>query len=98
MFKTPDTKSPINIKNFGVGSYFVGASHEVFLVVPTYSENTAALLELSNMKLHPKTYIKDVNHLTEDEARELLSLTKTNNTFSDMSLNAQGFKIFVGKY
>ena len=98
MFKQPNTPSPINVKNFGVGSCFVDCSGDVYLVIPNSLPNHVATLYLPEMTISKSKCVEDINYLSEDEARELWRLVPGNNAFSDMVLKPEGLKRFKLKY
>lgn len=93
MFKVI-TNSLMKDNQFGVGSTIGGDSKIMWLVIRDYEKTEyVRLLNLYSMVPCTKVVrVTDVNHLREEEARELTSTTGLNWAFSDYSLHPEGFK------
>lgn len=92
MFKDT-SKSVISPKNFGVGSLIRVQSPERSWLVVASTTTAILLVDLSTFELSKKcAVVEDCNHLTENEARMVVSLTDIGYTFSDFDLEAKGMK------
>ena len=95
MFKITSI-SLMNGTHFGVGSTISGGTGYLWLVIGACKgTDSVRLLNMHTMIPCTKLVgVSDINHLTEIEARELTSTTEFIWTFSDYTLNSEGFKSY----
>lgn len=80
--------------NFGIGSTIGSGSQVHWLVIGSpKGGNHIMLVNLNTMMpCISSIQVSDMNHLTEDEARDLTDTTGFNWAFSDYTLRSEGFK------
>ena len=86
------TKSEMNPKVFGAGSFVMINEHVGFMVVSA-GANSVRLLDMRTFEvMTPIVSVEDPNFLSEDETRKLIS--GTNCAFSDFDYEPAGLKGF----
>lgn len=91
-----NSKSPINLQNFGAGSTIHPYNGTMYLVVADDTDSAVYLVDLRTMSiLQGRLKVEDVNHLTKEEAGALSEFTKLNYTFSDFTFDPKGLKLQV---
>jgi hypothetical protein len=84
-------KSEKDPTHFGIGSTITGEGNEAFLVICT-GVNCVSLLDWGTFKVKgPSIAVEDVNFLTENETRTLVSASLPW-TISDYTLSPKGMK------
>ena len=80
---------------FGVGSVINGGRTNRLLVVAVDDSHTRLLDLMTFTLLHPVVKVEDVNFISEDECRQLISGTGW--AFSDFEFETEGLKDFSFK-
>lgn len=90
MFRSKETKSPLNVNNFGAGSILKFEKHRYLLIC---ERSTIRLVDLNTMELLPgQVLVQDPNHITYDEVDAICGLTGLCATRSDFDFISKGLK------
>ena len=95
MFRT-DANSDIDKRHLGVGSIVTAGSKGRWLIIasPDTKARFVRLLNLDTfVALYQCVVVKDINYISEVEARELVNTLELNYTFSDFSFDTIGLKL-----
>ena len=83
-------RSGIDVKQFGVGSIFWAGENQMFLLIAASNQSEVAVVNLTTYAVTGFVRVADVDHLSENEMREVVNKTGLDYAFSDFEFNNIG--------
>ena len=85
------SKSKLDPLHFGAGSTIQGGPNEEYMIISAADGKCVQLIDMQSFTVVGVCQVQDANHLSEDEARKLVS-SSLDGTFSDFSMQTRGYK------